>query len=222
MSPSRLPPLQREFVPRALHWLSELTLCQCPACHLSFCQPHFLPSHHSCTSPLPKSMQDRIAPQCPLCNSVVNSTPTGDPNEAVDRHINSGTCTGLEGGEARRKAVLRQKKDKGEVCWRKGCAKTIVVQIKCDVSSLPAPSRPARQSDLPVLQSRILSNPPHDSSSQLFEHLHSKFLSWDDTSTTGQSRTDIQEPLVPPHFKASICTTFEAGLRIFAVCPFFR
>lgn len=104
----------------------------CPACHQSFCQPHFLPSHHSCTSPLPKSMQDRIAPQCPLCDSVVTSTPSGDPNEAVERHINSGTCAGLEGGEARRKALLKQKKDRGEVCWRRGCAKTLVVQMKCE------------------------------------------------------------------------------------------
>jgi hypothetical protein len=107
---------------------------QCPACKLSFCQPHFLPSHHSCTSPLPKSMQDRIAPQCPLCDTVVPSTSSGDPNEAVERHLNTGTCAGIEGGEARRKALLAQKKQKGEVCWRKGCAKTLVVKIKCDVS----------------------------------------------------------------------------------------
>lgn len=79
-------------------------------------------------------MQDRIAPQCPLCNQVVASTPNGDPNDAVDRHLGLGTCTGLPGGEDRRKAVLKQKKEKGEVCWRKGCAKTIVVQIKCNVS----------------------------------------------------------------------------------------
>lgn len=32
------------------------------------------------------------------------------------------------------KRFFRQKKDKGEVCWRKGCAKTLVVKIKCDVS----------------------------------------------------------------------------------------
>ena len=107
---------------------------KCPACKLSFCQPHFLPSHHACTSPLPKSMQDRIAPQCPLCNTVVNSVPTGDPNEAVERHLGTGTCVGLEGGEARRKALLAQKKEKGEVCWRKGCAKTLVVKFRCDVS----------------------------------------------------------------------------------------
>lgn len=122
----------------AQHNLTDCSPLQCPACKLSFCQPHFLPSHHSCTSPLPKSMQDRIAPQCPLCNQVVTSTPNGDPNTAVERHLNTGTCTGLEGGEARRKAVLKQKKDKGEVCWRKGCAKTIIVQIKCDVSQFSA------------------------------------------------------------------------------------
>jgi hypothetical protein len=125
-----------DFLPFSVcpHPYLDATNNQCPACKLSFCQPHFLPSHHSCTSPLPKSMQDRIAPQCPLCDTVVPSTSSGDPNEAVERHLNTGTCAGIEGGEARRKALVAQKKERGEVCWRKGCAKTLVVKIRCDVS----------------------------------------------------------------------------------------
>ena len=77
-------------------------------------------------------MVDRIAPQCPLCDEVVPSKGQ-DPNEAVERHIAGGTCVGLEGGDARRKAELRRRKDRGEVCWRKGCVKTIVVQMRCEV-----------------------------------------------------------------------------------------
>ncbi|ORY28253.1 hypothetical protein BCR39DRAFT_445844, partial [Naematelia encephala] len=103
----------------------------CPACHESFCQPHFLPSQHSCTAPLPASMIDRIAPTCPMCNTVVPTPKSGEPNDAVERHIMSG-CPGMEGGEAARRAELRRKKDAGQICWRKGCNKTLVVPMKCE------------------------------------------------------------------------------------------
>lgn len=105
-----------------------------PACKLSFCQPHFLPSQHQCKAPLPASMVDRIAPSCPLCNEVVSYPPGGklDPNEAVERHILSGTCTGMEGGEARKKAELKRRKEKGEVCFRRGCNKVLVVPMNCE------------------------------------------------------------------------------------------
>jgi hypothetical protein len=106
-------------------------------------------------------MQDRIAPQCPLCHSVVTSVANGDPNEAVERHINGGTCTGIEGGEARRKEVLRQKKDKGEVCWRKGCAKTLVVKIKCDVSQLGMGAKHSREKETDVQSCNHLFCPTH-------------------------------------------------------------
>lgn len=105
----------------------------CPACHRPFCQPHFLPSVHQCSAPLPPSMVDRIAPQCPMCREVVPYPPGGrlDPNEAVERHISAG-CTSMEGGEARRKALLRQKKARGQVCWRRGCSKGLIVEMRCE------------------------------------------------------------------------------------------
>ena len=78
-------------------------------------------------------MADRIAPKCPLCDEVVPSKGQ-DSNEAVERHIMSGTCAGLEGGDARRKEELERRKERGEVCWRKRCAKTIVVPMRCQVS----------------------------------------------------------------------------------------
>lgn len=108
---------------------------QCPACHQTYCQPHFLPSVHDCKAPLPPSMVDRIAPQCPLCNNVVNTVPGKGPNEAVERHILSGTCVGFEGGEARRREELKRRKERGEMCWKKGCQKLLVVQMKCSVST---------------------------------------------------------------------------------------
>ncbi|KAK8869668.1 hypothetical protein IAR55_000236 [Kwoniella newhampshirensis] len=104
----------------------------CPACHQSFCQPHFLPSQHSCTAPLPPSMVDRIAPTCPMCSEIVPYPKSLDPNEAVERHILSGTCTGFVGGEERKKAELMRKRDNGEICWKKSCGKLLVVKMKCE------------------------------------------------------------------------------------------
>ena len=79
--------------------LNDFLPFSCPACRQSFCQPHFLPSQHACSAPLPAGMVDRIAPQCPLCNEIVPTTASRDPNEAVERHLLSETCTGLPGGE---------------------------------------------------------------------------------------------------------------------------
>nr|XP_019013648.1 uncharacterized protein I206_01719 [Kwoniella pini CBS 10737]OCF52429.1 hypothetical protein I206_01719 [Kwoniella pini CBS 10737] len=106
----------------------------CPACKLSFCQPHFLPSQHSCSAPLPSSMIDRIAPQCPMCNEIVKytSSSTLDPNMAVESHILSGICTGFKGGEERKKQELKKKKLNGEVCYKANCNKMLVVKMKCD------------------------------------------------------------------------------------------
>lgn len=78
-------------------------------------------------------MVDRIAPQCPLCNEVVPTASSRDPNESVERHILDGICVGLPGGEERKKAEVRAKKERGEVCWRKGCVKGLIVQMKCEV-----------------------------------------------------------------------------------------
>lgn len=113
--------------------LNDFLPFSCPACKLPFCQPHFLPSVHQCTAPLPPSMVDRIAPQCPMCNEVVPYPPGGrlDPNEAVERHIASG-CDSMEGGAARKKAVLRQKKAQGKVCWKRGCSKSLIVEMRCE------------------------------------------------------------------------------------------
>jgi predicted nucleic acid binding AN1-type Zn finger protein len=38
----------------------------------------------------------------------------------------------MEGGEARKKALLRAKKENGKICYRRNCNKAIVVPMKCD------------------------------------------------------------------------------------------
>ena len=120
---------------------------QCPACHLSYCQPHFLPSQHTCSAPLPASMIDRIAPTCPLCNTVVPTASSRDPNESVEKHILDGICVGLPGGEERKREEVRRKKERGEVCWRKGCVKGLIVPMKCEVSTFQSRSDQAQGAD---------------------------------------------------------------------------
>lgn len=79
-------------------------------------------------------MIDRIAPTCPMCNEIVPYPKSMDPNEAVERHIMSGTCVGLQGGEERKKAEAKRRRDIGEVCWKKSCGKVLIVKMKCEVS----------------------------------------------------------------------------------------
>lgn len=79
-------------------------------------------------------MVDRIAPTCPVCNEIVPYPKSMDPNEAVERHIMSGTCVGLQGGEERKKAEAKRRRDVGEVCWKKSCGKVLIVKMMCEVS----------------------------------------------------------------------------------------
>ncbi|WVR05315.1 hypothetical protein IAU60_002329 [Kwoniella sp. DSM 27419] len=125
--------LGRECHHPACH-LHDFLPFSCPACQQSFCQPHFLPSQHACTAPLPASMVDRIAPVCPMCSEIVPYPRSSvlDPNQAVEKHILSGTCAGFEGGEDRKKAELRRKRENGEICWKKSCSKVLVVKMKCE------------------------------------------------------------------------------------------
>lgn len=69
-----------------------------------------------------------------MCNEIVPYPKSMDPNEAVERHILSGTCVGLQGGEERKKAEAKRRRDAGEVCWKKSCGKVLVVKMKCEVS----------------------------------------------------------------------------------------
>lgn len=68
-----------------------------------------------------------------MCNEIVPYPKSMDPNEAVERHILSGTCVGLQGGEERKKAEAKRRRDAGEVCWKKSCGKVLVVKMKCEV-----------------------------------------------------------------------------------------
>ncbi|KAK4687473.1 hypothetical protein P7C73_g2641, partial [Tremellales sp. Uapishka_1] len=50
---------------------------------------------------------------------------------AVEHHLSSGNCVGEEGGEERRKAEVKRRKERGEVCWKRGCAKSLIVGMRC-------------------------------------------------------------------------------------------
>ncbi|KAJ9095610.1 hypothetical protein QFC21_005481 [Naganishia friedmannii] len=78
----------------------------------------------------PAHVLNRIAPICPMCNIPQSTNPGEDPNIVMNRHIQR-EC---QGARTKRDEIraLKARKDKGEVCWKKNCAKVLVVKIKCE------------------------------------------------------------------------------------------
>lgn len=78
----------------------------------------------------PAHTLNRIAPICPMCNVPQSTNPGEDPNIVMNRHIQH-EC---QGARSRRDEIreLNQRKEKGEVCWKKNCTKVLVVKMKCD------------------------------------------------------------------------------------------
>ncbi|KAL7417017.1 hypothetical protein BDY24DRAFT_154834 [Mrakia frigida] len=108
---------------------------KCPGCKLPFCTLHHSPFHsatthsHPCTSPPP----DRTPIPCPLCSLPIG-TPVGeDPNDTMDRHLGSKKCIEKKDEVGREREVLRAKKERGDVCFAKGCKKGLVggLGVKC-------------------------------------------------------------------------------------------
>lgn len=108
-----------------------IRLRQCQYCRQPYCSSHFSLSTHSCPDRPPEYTLNRTAPLCPLCNTPISSLPGEDPNIPMERHINSPSeCTGKE----EQKEIIRRKKERGEVCWKKGCPKVLFAKIRCEVS----------------------------------------------------------------------------------------
>lgn len=115
---------------------------KCQYCNLAFCSSHHVttfsplasPSRpgHVCSQSPPPHALDRTTPLCPLCSLPVSIPlrPDGtqeDPNGPMERHI-ANACKGVDG----KKEEMKRRRENGEICWRRGCGKGLVVKIRCD------------------------------------------------------------------------------------------
>ncbi|KAJ8523189.1 hypothetical protein ONZ45_g323 [Pleurotus djamor] len=94
---------------------------KCQHCEQSYCGEHFKVEAHKCPS-YDESKFDRIAPNCPLCNSPVAIPPNQDPNIRMEQHLTR-DCSVMTGKDAKSRS--------GPVCARVKCGKTLIAPIKC-------------------------------------------------------------------------------------------
>lgn len=95
---------------------------KCQHCEDAFCQEHFLVSAHNCTK-YDESKHNRVAPNCPLCNTPVSIRPGQDSNVRMDEHLTN-DCSVLTGKSGRARTM--------PVCARGGCKKVLFSPIRCN------------------------------------------------------------------------------------------
>ena len=136
---------------------------KCQYCHQPFCGSHFSLSTHTCPNRPPEYTLNRVAPLCPLCSTPISALPGEDPNIPMERHIGS-ECRGKE----EKKDELRRKREKGEVCWKKGCGKVLFAKIRCEACKhdFCAPHRYPNQHVCPSLSSSSSSTTPPPTAKQ--------------------------------------------------------
>lgn len=93
---------------------------KCQHCQQSFCQQHFKVEAHRCPE-YDESKHDRVAPNCPLCNSPVAIPPGQDPNLRMDAHLTS-ECPVMTG---------KAKAKSSPICAKGSCKKVLFSPIKC-------------------------------------------------------------------------------------------
>ncbi|KAF8158114.1 hypothetical protein B0H34DRAFT_707581 [Crassisporium funariophilum] len=94
---------------------------KCQHCELSFCQEHFKVDAHKC-SQYDESRHNRIAPNCPLCDTPVAVRQGQDPNVRMDIHLEK-ECSVVTG---------KVKSKSMPVCARGNCKKVLFSPIRCD------------------------------------------------------------------------------------------
>ncbi|KAF8195460.1 hypothetical protein BJ912DRAFT_957039 [Pholiota molesta] len=93
---------------------------KCQHCELSFCQEHFKVNAHHC-SKYDESKHNRIAPNCPLCNTPVAVRPGQDPNVRMDIPLEK-ECSVVTG---------KVKSKSTPLCARASCRKVLFSPIRC-------------------------------------------------------------------------------------------
>lgn len=95
---------------------------KCDLCSASFCAEHFAVAAHKCPK-YDDRIHNRVAPNCPLCNTPVAIPPGEDPNIRMERHINN-ECSVMTGKARRSKST--------PICARGKCGKVLFAPIACD------------------------------------------------------------------------------------------
>ncbi|KAF9483481.1 hypothetical protein BDN70DRAFT_873766 [Pholiota conissans] len=93
---------------------------KCQHCELSFCQEHFKVNAHHCLK-YDESKHNRVAPNCPLCNTPVAVRPGQDPNMRMDSHLEK-ECSVVTG---------KVKSKSTPLCARATCRKVLFSPIRC-------------------------------------------------------------------------------------------
>jgi hypothetical protein len=135
MSQSSTPGLERD-----MQLLSVGQQCTLPSCHLvdflpfkcahctqPYCAEHYLPTTHACDK-YDEHVHDRVAPNCPMCNTPVAIPPGMDPNVRLEAHFER-ECVVMTGREAKKKSPT---------CGNRKCGKVLYAPIRCDVRARPS------------------------------------------------------------------------------------
>ncbi|PFH54085.1 hypothetical protein AMATHDRAFT_136453 [Amanita thiersii Skay4041] len=94
---------------------------KCQHCQQSFCQAHFKVEDHQCPE-YDESKHNRVAPNCPMCNTPVAIKQGQDPNARMEEHF-ARECFVMT-GKASGKSM--------PTCSRGNCKKVLYTPITCD------------------------------------------------------------------------------------------
>ncbi|KAF9013247.1 hypothetical protein BDQ17DRAFT_1296767 [Cyathus striatus] len=94
---------------------------KCQHCTQLYCQEHFKVEAHQCPE-YDESKHDRVAPNCPLCNTPVAVRPNQDPNVRMEEHFTK-ECSVMTGRSTKANASPR--------CARAKCGKILFSPIRC-------------------------------------------------------------------------------------------
>ena len=96
---------------------------KCQHCQENFCQEHFMVDAHKCPE-YDESKHNRVAPDCPFCNTPVAIRQGQDPNVRMEEHFMK-ECSVVTGKTGRNRTM--------PVCDKAGCNKALFSPIRCEV-----------------------------------------------------------------------------------------
>lgn len=115
----------------------------CDSCRRIYCKEHVTYENHNCETGLRK---DRKVPVCPLCNQPVSLSPSENPDQKVNEHIENDCKSDL---------AKRQRSGK---CSAKGCKKRELIPVQCSSCRKNFCLRHRHEADHDCIGTRLNSN----------------------------------------------------------------